>query len=285
MPKKPEETKTTEVAVAADVVVVKKEVALPVVQSEKAIAVANAYGLTPGMPAPGMEQVEKEDLMIPRLKAIQAMSREAQADDEKDNIPLGTLYNMGTGDSYVPRGKKLQLIALACLKQRAMFEDGRLKYRSLDGKVHDPESPGGARDDDIVECAHCPDARWIEKEPPECGLQYAYPVLVLDKDSKEFREPGPMLLILSRSNVPTAKKINGIAAWTDPPLPLFAFVLNIWTRMTENDKGKFYVIEASRAERLEPGDERYQQAKGVYGALAGRTIVTAEDDDGDDESF
>jgi hypothetical protein len=157
-----------------------------------------------------------------------------------------------------------------------MFQDRELYYRSeraSNAKAHDPNSPGGERADGITECAVCPDGQWDEEnnKPPICGEQYVYPVLALTDDLQGLRDPGPMMFILARSSVPAAKQINSLAKWSR--LPLYAFIVDVWTQRFENEQGIYWVVNAARREKMAPDDPRYTFAKGLYADLSTKDIA------------
>jgi len=285
MPKK-EETKTvdTEVTVAADTALVKPGPHAIVPGSPEELA---AYGVTPGQVAPGTEGIGKDDVKIPRLKVVQPMSKEANL--ESNAIVKGALYNTGTSDAYVEQGQRLPIIALACGLHRATFEERKVYWRSernSNGMIHDPASPGGARPDGVTECAACPDGQWTgddKRTPPECGIQYVYPVLALTDDLQELRDPGPMMFILAKTSVPAAKQINSVAKWSR--LPLYAFIFDVWTQRFENSDGIYWVVNASRREKLAADDPRFGFARSVYNDLVTKDIhVELDGEDAEKEA-
>ena len=241
-----------------------------------------AYGVIDGV-VPGAEAIETDDVSIPRLKVIQSLSAEAVRDT--DQVKVGSLFNNGTDEVLaLPKGK-LKVIPLMLLKPRLMFnKDRKLVYRSDDSKTHSDASPEGAREDGITVCADCPDSKWTrvgeenyrgegeKDDPPRCPIFFTWPVLILNEDGTELREPGPLMMALAKTGVPTAKKINGLSKWSG--LPFYTFILDIWTEKKDLGSGVFSMLLASRSDRMTPDDPRFQYAERVYQQLEGANVTT-----------
>ncbi len=278
---KKKETQTAEVVVSADVVTTEPPAENAVVLSSFSFAL-EAYGVIDGV-VPGAEAIESDDVSIPRLKVIQALSKEAQRDT--DPVVLGSLFNNGTDEVLAKPKKKMKVIPLMLLKPRLMFnKDRKLVYRSDDSKTHSETSPAGAREDGITVCADCPDSRWTrvgeenyrgegeKDDPPRCPIFYTWPVLILNDDATELLEPGPLMMALAKTGVPTAKKINGLSKWSG--LPYYSFILDIWTEKDDRGSGPFATLLAARSARMKPDDPRFKYAEHVFQSLENANVTT-----------
>lgn len=113
----------------------------------------------------GMEEVRKDDLIMPRLGLCQSLSPQ-----KKKSSPLfitgledGQLFNTITNEVY---GESVQLVPLFFFRQRIKFhpleEGGGIDCQSLNGKDGGRLNPAS--------CLACPHSQWgAEGKKPECS--------------------------------------------------------------------------------------------------------------------
>ena len=123
----------------------------------------------------GLEQIERADLVLPRLSICQAMSPQRKKSDPlyiKD-LEEGDFFNNVTSQIY--GAGALRVIPLLFGKSRLYFkpfdEGGGLLCQSMNGKTGGSLNPS---------CEACPKQSWGEGgEKPACTLLYNYPSVLL----------------------------------------------------------------------------------------------------------
>lgn len=214
---------------------------------------------------PGLEGVEQDMLMIPRLKLVQKMSVETDM-----GIDPGAIVNSVTKDVVGKPSKQKDgdvastIIIMPILnnKTRLLFkqikEGGGLACRSIDGKIGIGQ-PGGV-------CSNCPANQWGDNnEPPDCTELLNVYCVVRDYDS-----PIPIVVSFGRTSSNAGKQLinffymdarrNQVSPWN------FAYELK--SVKMKNDKGTFYVYQVKPAgkatpEEVEIGAEYYRLIKSV----------------------
>lgn len=235
----------------------------------------------------GQTHLDAGDLIIPRVKIIQAMSAEKDPKGE-NGIPVneGDWWDTLRSVSY---GDVLRFAPIQTFKQRvflvradkgrdeaeAMLPDGLsegdgLKCRSYDME-HGIGEPG-------MTCAACPLSRWREdNKPPLCTETYNIAAVTGQTDA----DPGGELIVLSfgRSSARVGKqlfsliRLNRGLAW--------AFSYDARTKEEKGQVGRYFVPVVTRSGATPP---EVQSAAEYYArVLIGRTIdVTPPDEPGEE---
>lgn len=233
----------------------------------------------------GQTNLRSEDLVLPRIKVVQQMSKEAA--DKKAEV--GDFYNTLTGETY---GKTLVIQPILSFMQRiflvrqerrekadrileaegmeALSDGDGLKCRSFD-MFEGKGEPG-------IECNLCPLSKWTkgakgEQVPPLCTETY---------NVAASNEIGELVIVsFSRSSARVGKRffsairIGGqVAPWTK--------LYELQTHEERNDQGIFWVPDF-RISADRPAPELIKQAVYWAGELAG-VRVDAIDVTPDDES-
>jgi len=186
----------------------------------------------------GQTNQDASDLILPRIKVVQAMSAEASRDE--DPAKVGDFYNTLTSENY---GDKLRFVPILAFKQRVFLvrqerrekieavlgvplsEGDGLKCRSLDTIAGSGE-PGG-------ECTTCPLSVWDGNIPPLCSETYNF---------ASINELGELIILsFAKSSAKTGKRLNSMLRMR-PGAP-WASTYEASTRKEKNDRGTFAVPE------------------------------------------
>lgn len=220
-------------------------------------------------------KVDLRDMVLPRFKIAQALTKEVQDGDAK----AGDIINSVTGESY---GNTLEFVVLSYRKGQMFLQPGAgLLCRSSDGKTAwgDPEMTGeqGPR-----ECATCPFRKWVDRTPPPCAETHNYLILL-----PETLEAG--MLTLMKSGVKPAKVLNTMiiqarerSRRAGGPQVSWSQVFELTARKTENKKGTFYIPSFRPVRPADEGLLAY--ATEIFNSLSKSEVRVSEDegDAGDD---
>ena len=199
------------------------------------------------MPA-GFDEVEREDLKIPRLAILQGLSQIVV----EGKARMGQMANSLTKEIF---DEMVEFIPLFMFKTRAQFEKGRgLVMLSRDNTIVTMAI------DEFAEYLNkpieeVPGAAWDGNEPPTFNLVYNFPVLLVGR-LNEF----PISISLMKTSAKAAKDLLSMARFSGEDM--FARVYTIRTKVENNEKGTYAIpiIEFSR--RAE--DEEYAIAKKCF---------------------
>jgi hypothetical protein len=236
----------------------------------------------------GQTALEGTDFIPPRVKIVQAMSAEANAED--DPAKVGDLVNTLTGENY---GGKLRFIPLLPFKQRVFLvrEERRPAIEAAFGEPA-PEGASGlsCRSLDMVtgrgwpgvDCAECPLSRWgANNEPPLCSETYNIAAMT-DLGDLVF-------LSFAKSSAKVGKRMFSMLRLRhDKP---WARVHEITTRKMSNAKGTFAVpdvkatAEVTPPELLRVAEEWMRQLAGVEIDVTTSAVQEAEVEDGETAPF
>ncbi len=219
----------------------------------------------------GQTDLEPGDIIMPRVKIVQAMSAEAQT--EKKPAKVGDLFNTLTGENF---GAELKFIPLFPFKQRIFIsrperrddieavlgqpltEGDGLKCRSFD-MFQGNGDPG-------LECNECPLSRWRQDKPPICSETYNVAAMT---------ELGDLVILsFSKSSAKVGKRLFSMlrlrheAPWTR--------VFEMTTRKTQNDRGTFAVPDVTITSDATP-PELLKVAQKYVKDLQGRAIDITPD--------
>jgi hypothetical protein len=231
----------------------------------------------------GQTQLDAGDLVLPRIKIVQAMS--AEATDEPVRAAPGSFFDtlrgrdLGTSLRFIPllpfkqrvflvRDEKRPAIdtALAAGGLDPLSEGDGLKCRSYD-MIHGQGDPG-------IECAKCPLSQWSEdNRPPLCSETYN--VAAMD-------ELGEMIILsFSKSSAKTGKRVFSMLRM-QPGQP-WTSILEATTRKEKNDLGVFFVPDVKATGQATPTELLGQAIKWAT-QLKGTTIDVTPDEDAEGEA-
>lgn len=210
---------------------------------------------------PGLEGVEPEMLVIPRIKLVQKTSHEV---DELEIKP-GSLINSMTKDilaEFKKDGTVIKIIPILSGRSRIRFapvgSDGQgILCRSYDGKIGQGD-PGG-------NCLTCKYSKWWNNEAPECTDFINVFCIVRD-----YVLPIPIVATFGKTSYNAGKQLVNFfymdAQRTQLPPWNFAYELGV--KAITNDKGSFYVFTIkpagkATAEEVKLGEQMYQLIKSV----------------------
>ena len=177
-----------------------------------------------GIPA-GFDDVDKEDLRMPRLAILQGLSEMVTNGDAK----MGELANSLTKEIY---GNEVEFIPLFMFKSRAQFEMGKgLVMYSRDNITVTMAKDELAQYVNLP-VEEVPGSAWTGDLPPKFNLVYNFPVMLIGKLT-EF----PVSLSLMKTGAKVAKDLISMARFSNEDM--FARVYNLKTRVEKNDKGTF----------------------------------------------
>lgn len=214
----------------------------------------------PGEAARGFENVRKEDLQLPRLKLLQALSPEVAAGKGQP----GDIVNSLSDTNY---GKELTFIPILSTYSRVWWEgkerDADILCSSDDGLVPSPrvENPPAET------CAECPNSKFTEKAgkelPPACTEFYNFPVLAAGKE--------PAGLAFSRSKITVAKKLMSKAVYAGKGMDLFALKFKLRSKLEKGSKGDYFnfdIVGCGYATEVE-----YKAAESFYQTLKNKLVT------------
>lgn len=226
----------------------------------------------------GQQHMDATDFVPPRVKVVQAMSKEAQ----DDRAVVGDFYNTLTGENY---GKSLLFIPLTTFKNRVLIvRDERqaevnkalklaklpettrtgLACRSLD-MFRGVGEPG-------IECEDCPLSAWHGQTPPVCTETYNVAAMNTVGDL--------VILSFAKSAAKTGKKlISTMRMRRQKP---WTSVFEATTVKVSNAKGTFAVPEVRVTADRTP-DELLSVAQEWITELTGRVIDVTPVEEIDDE--
>lgn len=226
----------------------------------------------------GRTELDAGDLVLPRIKIVQAMS--AEATDDPTRAAPGEFFdtlrqrNLGTSLRFVPllpfkqrvflvRDEKRATIdaALAAGGLEPLSEGDGLKCRSYD-MIHGQGDPG-------VLCEECPLSKWGDgNQPPLCSETYN--VAAMD-------ELGEMIILsFAKSSAKTGKRVFSMLRM-QPGQP-WTSILEATTRKEKNDLGVFFVPDVRATGEPTPTELLSQAVKWAM-QLKGTTINVTPDDE------
>lgn len=127
-----------------------------------------------GAPAQGTENIDRQDMVLPRLGLCQSLSPQRIKSGPKyiPNLEEGEYFNTITQEIY---GASVRVVPLLFFKSRLLFGEmdsgGGLRCQAPDA-LTGLGTPGGS-------CLKCPLQLFHDNEPPECNLLYNYASLVV----------------------------------------------------------------------------------------------------------
>ena len=193
-------------------------------------------------------EVGTTDLIMPKLKICQAMSKVS-----REGIPQGNYYHSTLNEDL---GKTIRIIPVDMRKNRSLFKQGTgILCRSFD-MLQGEGNPGilceGTPEERATlpeKARGCPLRLWTKDEetgrniPPQCSINYNYPVLILDPEDPEDGPTKRAIISFRGTGAAIAKAINTMV--TEQDLYWNEAVIKLSTEEKSNAKGTFFVPTAT----------------------------------------
>lgn len=201
----------------------------------------------------GHENIDKSDLVLPRIKLLQPLSPEIDK-----GFTAGDLINSLTGESY---GKKMTIIPIIHFKSRIYWKE-REEGGGMLCSAHDALHP--SRTEFAPNCSMCTLKDWnnsaktAKDKAPKCVIYYNFAVLINNS-------PMPVALSMERTKIRIAKKLLSLAAYSGGQLDMFARKYEVITEKVKNEQGTWYNYNISPAGFV--SEEEFQRAEAVYESL------------------
>jgi len=184
----------------------------------------------------GREHIDASDLILPRLKLLQATSDECMDEDTPDAKP-GKLFHSGAKEVFDP---PIRTLFVAHTKSRGMFpKEDNPRFQGLSRCI----SRDGITGDTYGDCSECAYLKWGDRnEPPLCSDSHNFTALT------PF---GPAIVRFSRTSYKTAREL--LTTWHMSPKPLFCHPVQLGVRRdTKEIQGKnvtFFKLEVKWLQR------------------------------------
>ncbi len=187
----------------------------------------NVPAIIPEIPAElsmeGMEDIGRDDLMVPRARVLQPTSKlEGKTGEFHFNL-TGTTKKM------------IRAVLLRVQKGRVLWNPDDLAAAPVcasDDAIH-PRS-GGLHSGNYP-CAKCPKAQWgTDNTPPACSATYNF--LAADVED----ENAPFMISLSKTSLKHGKRI--LSVFVLKHKPLYSGAVLIMSTLVTSDKGKWYEV-------------------------------------------
>ena len=208
----------------------------------------------------GLENVTKDDLVLPRLMICQGLSPQRQRGKVNyiEGLQDGQLFNTVTNEVY---GESVRVVPLLFTKSRILFkamtEGGGILCQSFNG------IDGGRL---AKLCAQCPKSQFTPELPPECTNFMNFVSVLL---------PSKQLIAVSFKSTAIKKGKNWNTNMTMKNKPSYSQVWEIKTTPETNTKGTFF-SPVMTFQGFTQDQELYKFAKGEYESLRGQVIQTDE---------
>lgn len=205
-------------------------------------------------PARGNENVTIDDITIPRLDIVQALSPEVKEGDPKyrEEARPGMLVNSVTGQLY---GKEVFVILVYYTKQWLVWkkrktDDGKALEGGFFGAYPSPEEAKDRMEQEGGAANHI--------EIIDTPQHFA---LILNKDTGKTEE---VVISMPRTKAKVSRNINAMIKLTGRDR--FASVIRLGTQLEKNAKGDFYNFAPSLCGF--PAMPLFKKAEELYNAMA-----------------
>jgi hypothetical protein len=207
----------------------------------------------------GMEEVEKNDVAMPRIALCQSNTPQRKKSDPKyiEGLDEGMFFNTATGRVY---GESFRFIPIKYFKQRILFypidDGGGIDCQSLNGIDGGHYSPT---------CATCPKKDFVggpEGGKPSCfEFQNRVGLVLPDGDvaATSFKSTA----------IPASKQWSAIAKLRNAPL--FSAIYEIRAVPAVRKGNNFFAVTVKLIQNVSPDDFKY--AKGLYESLSEKVLV------------
>ncbi len=211
----------------------------------------------------GLEEIERGDLILPRLSICQAMSPQRKKSDPAyiKDLEEGQFFNSVTSQIY--GSGTVRVIPILARKSRLYFrpfdEGGGLLCQSLNGKDGGRITPAG--------CIGCPKEAWGPNgEKPECTLLYNYPCALL---------PSWELIVVSMkvTSLKAARQWNTLMR-LKVKSPARAGVHELRAVETKNNYGTYFVFNVKPSRWV--NESEFAQATEIFNSIQEQQIRPSE---------
>jgi hypothetical protein len=206
----------------------------------------------------GKENISREDVTLPRLAICQSTSPEGKPDETAkyiDGLKEGDLFNSLLQTNY---GRGPVTVALIDLQKRALeFErgpDGKQTKTIIDWNVR--------WDDPRCEFSTGPNGARI---PPQATRFYDYIAIVVETGE-------PVVISMSKSKVPVAKKLNSLIGCRPGALWAGLYKIGVSREKSKKDGDPYFNYTVQPAGATPPA--LVERAAALYEQYKGKTIVT-----------
>jgi hypothetical protein len=216
----------------------------------------------------GLENVQQEDLVLPRLAICQSMSpqRVKGSAEHIAGLEEGDYFNTVTREVY----SEVTLIPVLYQRSRIYFrkltEGGGILCQSRNGINGGKLHPAG--------CESCEHSRFTDDGKPHCDLFMNMVSLLI-----EPTVPSPQLVVVSFKSAALKTAKQWVALLQARDFPPYAQVYNFKTISQKNTKGTYYIPKIDLKRYVSP--EEFAFAKGQYEDLRGKDIDVEPEVDGE----
>lgn len=259
MAKKPESKKTAEKPTPSSAATKPEEKKELVPQPQGRAVATRGGGALSGR---GFENIEKSDLLLPRLKLLQPMSPEVNDLNQKP----GTMFLALSNKSY---GEKIVVVPVLHFRSRIKWtpkdDGGGIDCSAPDGKT--PRETKYAQN-----CASCTMPNWRPEEKkkkdqqPQCTL-YDNFLCLLDGENE------PVIIPFERSKAKVAKKWYSVGGLKGGDMFDWQYELSVIKEKGPDDE-PYYNYSVRDLSKPTP-DARKQRCLSLWESLAGKTISEA----------
>mgnify|MGYP000211720454 CR=1 FL=1 len=220
----------------------------------------------------GKENIEQEDVILPRVRLCQSMSPERKKSnpDFIAGLEEGQFFQKTPPTIY---GENLLVLPLKRYKTRIYFRG------MTEGGGIICQAPDGLHGTVYGECAKCEHQKWQgQGVAPKCTEIYNYICILPDYENDLT------ILSLKSSSIKTARTWNLLLLRSKGPI--FANLYAVNSVEEKNAKGNYFSYRIKFAVRdpdpkelgSYPTAELYAQAEKLYADLATKTVVAEPDD-------
>lgn len=206
----------------------------------------------------GVDKIDPEDRMVPRVKLIQVGSPEIKDKIAED----GDLVNSLTKENY---GKSLRFIPILYTKTRILFMPRK------DGGGIECSARNGVTGNSYGLCAQCEKSKWTDKVPPVCTTIINLLALIVGKDAI------PQLVCISFGKTSYVAGRNLINMLSYKNVDTFNYIYDLYSEQKSNDQGTFNVLKYKDLNEPAP-DKLYKLAEKYYNDLKVKTEEIIPDD-------
>lgn len=211
-------------------------------QQKREISVSKPRGLE--------EEIDRQDILIPRAKKLEAMSPEATDGIGKPGQIINSITKEVCPEKFIPIFFFKQWIRFNPRKDSdpgfvKEFGPGEMIYRTND-----------ARDERLKL-----DGVWRGSEPP-------YATAFLNFFSVFEGQSVPTIISFCNTSYKAGKTLLSLISFSNEDM--FRRKYSLTTKKTQNDQGTFFVLETKVAGK--PTDEEFAQCESLYNSFRGKDL-------------
>ena len=207
---------------------------------------------------PGAEEITSEDIAIPRIRLLQALSEEVQ--QHTDGATPGKLIHSITGQVF----DEIEFIPIKLFKTRIMFDTGNRSGAPL------CTSRDNMVGSDSTMCKDCENAQWSSNGPPICNQVYNYLIMFPSQVNKELL---PCIISFLRTSIKkSAMKLN--AQVLSSGKPFWNMVWKLVPSEKTYTKGVAYILNVQQVRASTEEERKY--AEQIYNVFGKKKIDPVE---------